>query len=323
MTEIILTPSLDRLPQVAADLAEKALGYAEEAQAESTRKNYRHNWETWVEWCELFGQPPLPASDNTVALHITAMGEVGYKPASISLRLTSIRQAHRLAEEDDPTSSEKVRQVFQGIKRSQGTAQDQKAPITPDHLRRIVKHLLLDQPIDLRDRALLLLGFAGAFRRSELVGIHLEHMDWREEGLVVTLPRSKTDQEGQGRQVAVLAAADPILCPLSATKAWMKGMEITEGPLFRGFYPRGGIRDDALTTRSVANIVKRRLEEIGLDPKLYSGHSLRAGFATAAAMQGATEIAIMRQTGHRSLEMVRRYVREGNLFRKHAGEGLL
>ena len=169
-----------------------------------------------------------------------------------------------------------------------------------------------------RDRALLLLGFAGAFRRSELVGIDVEDLGFREEGLVVTLRRSKTDQEGEGRRVGIPYGSDPATCPFRAVRAWLKLSGIDSGPLFRPIDRRGRLGPSRLTDKSVALLVKRYVKDVGLDPARFSGHSLRAGLVTAAALAGASERSIMAQTGHRSPNMVRRYIRECSLFQDNA-----
>ena len=161
-----------------------------------------------------------------------------------------------------------------------------------------------------RDRALLLVGFAGAFRRSELVSLDVDDLDFTEEGLVVTLRRSKTDQEGEGRRVGVPFGSNPTTCPVRSMKAWLEASAITDGPVFRSVNRHGQLQAQRLTSQSVALVVKRYAEVCGLDRHAFAGHSLRAGFATVAARNGANERSIMNQTGHKSLTIVRRYIRE-------------
>jgi integrase len=169
-----------------------------------------------------------------------------------------------------------------------------------------------------RDRALLLIGFAGAFRRSELVGLNVEDASFTGDGLVVTLPRSKTDQEGEGRKVGIPYGSNPATCPVRSLRAWIETAGITAGPLFRSVNRYGRVQPGRLSDKAVALIVKRYAQASGRDARTFSGHSLRVGLVTAAAMAGASERAIMNQTGHRSTVMVRRYIRDASLFRDNA-----
>jgi integrase len=172
--------------------------------------------------------------------------------------------------------------------------------------------------LELRDRALLLLGFAGAFRRSELVSLDVEDLEFSRAGLVVRLRRSKTDQEGQGRRIGVPRGQRAETCPLMALQAFLKAASIESGPLFRGVNRHGQLLQGRLSDRAVALVVKRRVEAVGLDPERFAGHSLRAGLATSAAAAGASERAIAKQTGHKSMAVLRRYIRDGDLFRDNA-----
>ena len=173
----------------------------------------------------------------------------------------------------------------------------------------------------MRDRALLLLGFSIAARRSELVALNVADIVENEHGLMVRIRRSKTDQEGRGATVAVPRGA--IACPVKALQAWLDAAGITEGPIFRPVLRGGAVATTRLTDRSVANIVKVHAERLGLDPATFSGHSLRAGFATSAAARGANLFKIMDVTRHKSVDTLRGYVRDAELFRDHAGQGML
>jgi|SRR5581483_5756884 len=172
--------------------------------------------------------------------------------------------------------------------------------------------------IGLRDRALILLGFSGAFRRSELVGLSFEDCGFGKEGLTVTLRRSKTDQEGAGRKVGIPYGSNPDTCPVRTVQDWIEQAGIAPGPLFRSINRHGRIQAGRLGGIDVARIVKKLALRAGLDAERYAGHSLRAGHATSAAIAGASERSIMNQTGHRSVQMVRRYIREGTLFRENS-----
>jgi integrase len=178
--------------------------------------------------------------------------------------------------------------------------------------------MLPDKLIGVRDRALLLVGFAGAFRRSELVSLDVGDVEIRREGLLVTLRRSKTDQEAAGREVAIPYGSNPDTCPVRALEAWLEASGIADGPLWRAVDKGGRLQPGRLSDKAVALVVKKRAEAAGLDPDLYAGHSLRAGLATAAAAAGASERSIMEQTGHKSVQTVRRYIRRGTQFRDNA-----
>ncbi|MHB9108558.1 MAG: site-specific integrase [Armatimonadota bacterium] len=205
-----------------------------------------------------------------------------------------------------------MRQVLRGIRRTIGTASKGKAPILSADIAAMVA-MLPDTLLGLRDRTLLLVGFAGGFRRSELAGISVEHLEETDEGVKILLPRSKTDQEGRGRLVAILRGKNPATCPVRALRAWREAAEITSGPVFRRVDRHGRVLEP-LRAQAVALVVKRAAVAAQLDPAQYAGHSLRSGLVTQAAKNKATVADIMRQTGHRSTETVNRYVRKANIF---------
>jgi integrase len=242
------------------------------------------------------------------------------KPSTIGRRISAISQAHQLAGHESPTRSAVVRMTLQGIRREKGVATTVKLPITVPDLRRMID-ATPDSLKGMRDRALLLVGFAGAFRRSELVALNVEDIEEVEEGIVVTLRRSKTDPEGAGRRVAIPHGRHADTCPTLGLRQWLEAAGITAGPLFVSI-DRHGHLDGRLSDKGVALVVKHYAAAIGRDADDFSGHSLRAGFATEAARSGASELAIMRQTGHRSLPMVRRYIREGSMWQSHPASKL-
>jgi integrase len=213
-----------------------------------------------------------------------------------------------------------IASVMRGLKREKGTRTDAKRALSTDELRLMVTRIPAT-PHGLRDRALLLIGFCGGFRRSELAAITMEHVEDTPDGLKILIPRSKTDQEGEGRTIGIPYGSDPRTCPVRAYRAWIAVAGITEGPVFRHFHNQT-MGTEAITDRVVALTVKKAAERVGLDAAELAGHSLRAGLATTAARNGASEASIMRQTGHRSVAMVRRYIREGSLFHDNAGAKL-
>lgn len=305
--------------QLSTDLqrtAERAKEYMRQAKAANTIRAYRSDWRHFTEWCTRQQLPFLPASQETVTLYLTELAATA-KTSTLQRRLSAIAQAHRTAELPIPTTSADVRLAWAGIRRQKGTVQEPKAPILVGDLRRMVA--TCDSSIlGIRDRVLLLVGFAGAFRRSELVSLDAADLTFGASGVTIRLRRSKTDQEGHGEKVGIPWGTNADTCPVSALKAWLEAAGISVGPVFRPVDRHSNIKPQRLSDRAVALIVKRHAEAAGLEAEKYSGHSLRAGLATSAAMGGASERAIMRQTRHRSLPMVRRYIREGDLFRENA-----
>lgn len=296
-------------------LTDEATGYVRASKAANTVKAYRSDWDAFSSWCDQHGVSALPAAPQTLAVYL-AEGARVYRPSTLARRCSSIAVAHEMAGHDSPTRHVLVRGVMSGIRRTLGTASEQKAPILTADLRRMVA-ALPDTIAGVRDRALLLLGFAGAFRRSELVALDTDNLDDRSDGLVVTISRSKTDQEGEGRIVGIPYGSDPQTCPVRAVRAWLEHSGIDRGPVFRPVRHHR-VLATRLTDRSVALIVKRVCKTAGFDPMAYAGHSLRAGLATSAAAAGVSERSIMAQTGHRSLPTVRKYIRSGGVFRDNA-----
>lgn len=294
---------------------EQAKEFARRSKAESTLRGYRSDWREFCQWCDSHKVRALPAAPDAVAAYIadcTRRLSVG----SIQRRLNAIAEAHKAMGLDSPTHSAMVANTMKGIRRTKGSAPVQKAAALTDDIRRMVE-ATDGGLIGLRDRALILLGFAGAFRRSELVGLDVADLAFSRDGLTVTLRRSKTDQEGAGRKVGIPYGSNPDTCPVRTVQAWLEAAAVAAGPLFRSINRHGRVCGQ-LAPVDVARIVKKLAERAGLDPAKYAGHSLRAGHATAAAVAGASERSIMNQTGHRSVQMVRRYIRDGSLFRDNS-----
>ncbi len=305
-----------------ARLFNGAKDYAANAKSESTRRAYRADWARFTEWCEVCKVAPLPAEPGVIASYVVHLAELGRKPSSIDRALVAISQAHKMARHDSPTATAAVRETLKGYKRQVGTAQEQKTPVEIEHLRRMLE-VLPDSMIGARDGALLLIGFAGGFRRSEIVGLDVADVEFVSKGAVVTLRRSKTDQEGEGRRVGIPFGRRQETCPVRALREWLDRAELADGPLFRAVDKHGNLATGRLSGRTVARVVKRTALLAGYDASRFSGHSLRAGLATSAAQSGKPERVIMATTGHRSEKMVRKYIREGSLFANCASEGLL
>jgi site-specific recombinase XerD len=319
---IALQPGEQTALPAIQDARDKAREYVSHSKAESTLRAYRCDWRDFETWCSASGLTSMPAEPGTVALYLAARADT-LKPATLGRRLAAIAKAHQAAGHDSPCSMRHaaVSEVLKGIRRTKGTAQARKSPLLAPQLIRALATLRTDL-LGLRDRALLLVGFAGAFRRSELVALHVADVEVGEDGLTVTLRRSKTDQEGAGRKIGIPRGSTPETCPLRALRAWMDVANITEGPLFRSVNRHRQV-GERLSAKRVAIVVKQAATAVSLDAKSFAGHSLRAGLVTSAAIQGRSDRSIMNQTGHRSVAMVQRYIRDASLFRDNAAQGLL
>lgn len=309
-------PETLNLPVSLATYGEQAKDYARQAKSQNTRRAYASDWDDFARWCQPYAFVPLPARPETVALYLTALADA-LKPSTLGRRLATISQVHQAAGHETPTTAAPVRLVWAGIRRAKGTSQQGKAPAITAEIGRMVD-TLDDRLLGVRDRSLLLIGFAGAFRRSELVGLDVKDVQAGHDGLTIHIRKSKTDQEGQGRKVGIPYGSHPHTCPVRAYLAWSEKSGLTDGPLFRSVNRHGQLQPARLSDRAVALIVKRAAQNAGLNPDKYAGHSLRAGLATSAAQAGVSERAIMAQTGHKSVMVARRYIRDGSLFRDNA-----
>ncbi len=298
-----------------------ARAFAAAALSPRTREAYAYQWQTFVTWCRERGAHPLPAESATLAAYVASRADAGWKVASIGLAMTAIRQAHAYAGHEPPNASSDVARVWKGVRRTLGTAQRRAAPVVVDELRAIVDAMPAKGLGAVRDRALLVLGFAGAFRRSELVALDVADLVFGSDGLTVSIRRSKTDQEGAGTSIGVPFGGNPDTCPVRAVRAWLDAVAFVDGAVFRAVDRHGHIRE-RLDGSEVARIVKRAVRRAGLDPARYSGHSLRAGLATSAAAHGKGDRSIMAQGRWKSRAMVDRYVRDASLFRDNAAAGI-
>jgi site-specific recombinase XerD len=297
-----------------------AAEYAHAEKAAATRRAYKTDFRIFRAWCESRGVTSLPAGPETVAASLAHEARRNVRPSTIGRRLAAIRYAHKLAGLPLPTDDERVRATLRGIRRTLGTAAAKKTPATAD---RVIAMAPLPgaRLSSLRDRALLLLGFAGAFRRSELAALDVEDLEETTEGLRVTIRHSKTDEEGRGVVIAIPYGR--VACPVKALKAWLHATGITNGPVFRPIAKGQRLLDSRLTDRSVVNIVKAHAARAGLDPAQFAGHSLRSGFLTSAAAHGASIFKMADQSRHKSMDTLRGYVRDAEIFKDHAGKGLL
>lgn len=308
------------LPAALEPELEEAAGYARLEKSAATRRAYRSDFDLFRAWCEVKHVPALPAEAKTVAAFLAAEANRGVKASTIGRRLAAIRYAHKLAGHEPSTNSEVVKATLRGIRRTARSAPARKAPATADRIVVMVNKAGSD-PKGVRDRALLLLGFAGAFRRLELVALNVEDLQFCDGGLRVTICKSKTDQEGVGATIGIVSGS--IVCPVDAVRAWIEAGSIVTGPLFRPVTRNGKVSKHRLSARAVAELVKTYARRAGLNAAKFSGHSLRAGFLTSAAARGASIFKMMDVSRHKSVETLRGYVRDAEIFRDHAGIGLL
>jgi len=291
--------------------------------ARSTVIAYESAWRSFEAWCASAGRASLPASGETLALYVAARLEAGRRATGLEQHVAAIAFRHRSDGLAMPDRTE-VRAVIAGAKRAasgSGFAAG-KAALSAGELRRICGRLVRDGGVvALRDRAVLCLGFASGLRRSNLANLDLADVRFERRGLVVAVRRSKTDQEGRGVDLGILRGVRPDTCPVRALRAWLVERGPWEGPLFSRVRVGGVVTRDRLSTDAVARIVQAAVSSIGLDARRYGAHSLRAGFATAAADQGATAFEIMRVTQHRSIAMVQRYVRHTEVFPRRSPLG--
>jgi len=321
MSQLPAVAETANLPaEIAPDLA-AAVGYAKAEKSAATRRAYGTDFRLFQAWCDAKGVGALPASAETVAAYLAHGAGEGAKASTLGRRVAAIRYAHKLASLPTPTDSEKVKATLRGIRRTIGAAKVKKAPAVVDRLKAMVRGCS-DTLAGKRDRALILLGFGGAFRRSELVALDVEHVTESEEGLRVFIGCSKTDQEAEGVTIAV-ARGSGEACPVAAIRDWLDASGIESGPIFRPINKSGVVGADRLTAQSVALVVKAHAERAGLDAKQFAGHSLRSGFLTSAAGKGASIFKMMDVSRHKSVDTLRGYVHDAELFKDHAGAGLL
>jgi len=306
--------SVDQQPIAAApELAAAVSAFVSAAVADNTRRAYRQDLADFARW-----GGSVPCTPEVLAAYVADRAAI-LSPSTLTRRVVGISRAHTSKGLADPAKTDLVRTVLRGVRRSLGRAQRRAAPLLKQDLLSLLP--LMRGTKGTRDRALLLVGFAAALRRSEIVALDRSDLEFVNEGLKVHLRRSKTDQEGVGRTVAVPHGRTEA-CPVRAMRQWLEAAKIDGGPVFRNVTKKGAVCEDRLTAQSVNLIVKGYVKCVGLLPSDYSGHSLRAGLVTSAAQAGIAAHRIMAQTGHQSPDMLARYIRDANLFVNNAA-GLL
>lgn len=324
---------------------ERAKEFARNANADNTKRGYQADLNEYLEWCEQVGRVGLPATPNTIVEYMGYMATEGnkgkpyrvenvgkpYKWSTINRKLVAISRAHEMYKKvweeehgsctwSNPVKDEKVREVRKGIRRTLGTAFNQKDALLIEDLRRVLE-ALPENRIGIRDRALLLVAFTGCLRRSELVALNVEDVSFQRDGVKIVIRSSKTDQDKQGAIIGLPYGSNPLTCPVRALQDWTQEAGITEGALFRHITRHGHIQN-RLSGNAISQIVKRSVERVGLDKTKFGGHSLRSGFITTSARAGKQEASIMKQSRHKSLPVLRRYIQEGQLFQDNPASGI-
>ncbi len=300
-------------------LSAKAKRRLEKAKADNTLKAYACDWNDFADWCQYHGERDLPTTPETIVNYINDLADEA-KANTVARRITAISENHIAAgySKNNPAKDGMVRAAMAAIRREKGTFQRGKSPILMETLYLLADCFDEDSLTGLRDKALIFLGFAGAFRRSELVRIQREELTFSPQGLIIFVPQSKGDQLGHGANIAIPYAPNAEICAVRALKKYLDAARIQGGPIFRPITKAQSLRNTQLSDKSVALIVKKYAGLAGLDPQQFAGHSLRRGFATSAAQHDVDALTIMRQTRHKSEKMVHRYIEQGNIFKDNA-----
>ena len=302
-------------------LKEETLLNLKSSKAPNTVRAYKSDFKDFGLFCAQNGFKSLPSEPKIVSLYLTHLSTRDMKMSTIKRRLVSIGVIHKLKGHYLDTKHPSIIENIMGIKRRKGSVQNGKKPLLISNLKALI-NVIDEQKKEeikkIRDRSIILIGFSGGFRRNEIVSLDFDDLDFVTEGLKISLRRSKTDQFGEGLVKGLPYFKNARYCPVQSLKKWIEISKINNGPLFRRFSKGSNLTENRLTDQTVALLIKQYLQLAGIDSKNFSGHSLRSGFATSAAESGAEERSIMAMTGHKSTEMVRRYIKEANLFKNNA-----
>ena len=302
-------------------LQEETLLNLQSSKANNTIRAYKSDFKDFELFCVKNGFKTLPSEPKIVSLYLTHLSTKDIKMSTLKRRLVSIGVIHKFKGYYLDTKHPTIIENIMGIKRRKGSIQKGKKPILINDLKIIINVIdkkNKEEIKKLRDRSIILIGFSGGFRRNEIVSLDFDDLDFVTEGLKINLKRSKTDQYGEGSVKGLPYFDNSQYCPVLSVKKWIELSNIDSGPLFRRFSKGSKLTENRLTDQTVALLIKKYLKLAGIESKNYSGHSLRSGFATSAAESGAEERSIMAMTGHKSTEMVRRYIKEANLFKNNA-----
>jgi len=302
-------------------LQEETLLNLKNSKANNTVRAYKSDFNNFRLFCAQNGFKSLPSEPKIVSLYLTHLSTKEVKISTLKRRLVSIGVIHKLKGLYLDTKHPSIIENIMGIKRRKGSIQTGKKPLLIRYLKKIINvidDIKNDEIKKFRDRSILLIGFSGGFRRNEIISLDYEDLNFVEEGLKIIVKRSKTDQFGEGSVKAIPYFDNGQYCPVISVQKWIEISNISSGSLFRRLSKGSKLTENRLTDQSVALLLKKYLKLAGMDSKNYSGHSLRSGFATSAAESGVEERSIMAMTGHKSTEMVRRYIKEANLFKNNA-----
>ena len=302
-------------------LQEETILNLKSSKSDNTLRAYKSDFKDFALFCAKNGFKSLPSEPNVISLYLTHLSTKDIKMSTLKRRLVSIGVIHKLKGHYLDTKHPSIIENIMGIKRRKGSSQKGKKPLLISNLKKLIKAIDKqnnDEIKKLRDRTIILIGFSGGFRRNEIVSLNYDDLEFMPEGLKIILRRSKTDQYGEGLLKGLPYFDKPEYCPVLSMKKWLDFSKINAGPVFRRFNKGSKLSDKRLTDQTVALLIKQYLELAGINSRNFSGHSLRSGFATSAAESGAEERSIMAMTGHKSTEMVRRYIKEANLFKNNA-----
>ena len=302
-------------------LQDDTINNLKSSKSANTLRAYKSDFKDFSIFCIKHGLQSLPSNPNTVSIYLTSLSKSEAKMSTLRRRLVSIGVVHKLKGHYLDTKHPIIIENLLGIKRIKGSIQRGKKPLLINHLTKLVEVINNDIYPEIkkhRDKAIILIGFSGGFRRSEITSLDFEDIEFVEEGLKILVRRSKTDQFGEGHLKGIPYFVNSPLCPVKSLNEWINISKINSGPIFRKFNKGFGLSTMRLSDQSVALLIKNYLNLAGIDSKNYSGHSLRSGFATATAEAGADERSIMAMTGHKNSQMVRRYIKEANLFKNNA-----
>jgi len=301
-------------------LHEATLENLKSSKAKNTLRAYKSDFKDFGAFCSRYGLSSLPSEPKTISLYLTHLSK-NSKISTLRRRLVSISMVHKLKGHYLDTKHPIIVENLMGIRRVKGSFQKGKKPILINHLKSIINSINEQNKNEikkLRDKTIILVGFGGGFRRTELISIDYEDLEFVPEGLKITIRKSKTDQLGEGMLKGLPYFDDVNYCPVINLRKWLEISKIKSGPIFRRFSKGSVLTDNRLTDQSVVLLIKEYLRLAGIDNENFAGHSLRSGFATVAADSGADERSIMAMTGHKTTQMVRRYIREANLFKNNA-----
>ena len=301
-------------------LKEETLINLQSSKANNTIRAYKSDFKDFSLFCSKNGFKFLPSEPKIVSLYLTHLSSKDHKISTLKRRLVSIGVIHKIKGFYLDIKHPSIIENIMGIKRRKGSKQKSKKPLLINNLKTIINvidNLDDDEIKQLRDRSIILIGFSGGFRRNEIVSLDYDDLDFVKEGLKINIKKSKTDQFGEGSLKGLPYFDNNQYCPVISIKKWLEISNINSGPLFRRFSKGSKLSENRLTDQTVALLIKKYLKIAGIESQNYSGHSLRSGFATSAAESGAEERSIMAMTGHKTTQMVRRYIKEANLFKNN------